>query len=48
MAGGFGRAALLLAARGGAGKLARDIDELLNAPANFLQIGLARPGRNCG
>ena len=38
MAGGFGFAALLFAPRGGAGKLAGDVDEFLNAPANFLQI----------
>src|SRR5687767_1733350 len=40
IAGRFGGAAQLLAPRRGAGEFARDIDELLNAAANFLQIGL--------
>ncbi len=40
IAGRFGGAPLLLTARGGAGELARDIDEFLNAPADFLEIRL--------
>src|SRR4030095_16139196 len=40
VAGGFGGASFVFATRGGVAKLARDIDELLNSPANFLEISL--------
>src|SRR5205823_10736427 len=44
VAGGLGFTALLFPASSGATKLARNINEFLNSPANFLEISLhARP-----
>jgi hypothetical protein len=46
-AGGFGSAPLLVAARGSAGELARDIDKLLDTSTDFLKIVCTR-ARSCG
>ena len=40
MAGALLGTGLFFTARRGAGKFARDIDEFLNSPANFLKIAL--------